>query len=256
MNTYIKGRALEDYVEHVYQFLLDLEAHPDDDPVILSRNVRFAKNGYTSEFDIYYEFTKAGLRHKVAIECKNHADPVSIGEVREFYAKLHDLQVIGMMVSNSGFQSGAKTYGAEKEILLLTTEELPSLFQVIAQRLRQVFLPSRHIKGEPFYILMEHAGGMLTGNYHSVTYPGGKNCMLLFLSRKLGLDYLRRTKETDLLVRGLKQEAFDFYILAARRQRATFQVILCETPNGEHAILEIDPDQLKKDYFDYGDTFL
>ncbi|MCC8096121.1 MAG: hypothetical protein LIP05_12660 [Tannerellaceae bacterium] len=59
-----------------------------------------------------------------------------------------------------------------------------------------------------------------------------------------------------LLVRGLKQEAFDFYVLAARRQRATFQVILCETPNGEHAILELDPDQLKKDYFDYGDTFL
>jgi len=38
--------------------------------VVVTKNARIGKNNYTHEFDIYYEVTKAGVRHRVAIECK------------------------------------------------------------------------------------------------------------------------------------------------------------------------------------------
>ena len=67
----------------------------------------------------------------------------------------------------------------------------------------------------------------------------------------MALDYLNSTGETDLLVRGLKQEAFDFLILFANRSNISF-VIICRQidANGEHFAFEIDPQDLKKQYFD------
>lgn len=250
MNNYFKGRVLEDYVEYVYKFLLDLETQPGEEPVLISRNVRMAKNGYSAEFDIYYEFSKAGIKHKVAIECKNHRSPIDISHIRNFGEKVRDFNVTGVFVSESGFQSGAENYALERGILLLKTEDLPNFFNLLGLKLKQVYLPTKFIKGEPFYILMEHKYGELTGSYLVVEFKSQKK-ILLFLSKKLALDHLKSTGESDLLVRGLKQEAFDFLILFAKRSNISFAAICSKMAgHGQQIAFDIEPQDLKGEYYD------
>ncbi|MDL2277217.1 restriction endonuclease [Parabacteroides sp. OttesenSCG-928-G07] len=256
MNSLEKGKLFEDYIEHVYRLLLDLESHADDEPIIISRNVRLKKNNYSSEFDIYYEFTKARIRHKVGIECKNHSAPVDISYIRDFYGKIQDLNITGVFISNSGFQSGAKAYAEEKGIILLTTDEIPNFFNLIGERIKQIYLPSKFAKGEPFYILMEHKDGALTGAYHVVETQPNKKSIFLFLSKKLALDYLNSTHETDLLIRGLKQEAFDFFIHTAKILDVNFAIVVLKSDENNHFIVEIEPEKLKADYFDINSSSL
>jgi hypothetical protein len=251
MNNHNKGKILEDYVEYVYRFLLDLESREDDEPIVISRNVKMVRNGYSNEFDIYYEFSKAGIRHKVAIECKNHNTPVDISHIRNFHDKLRDFNVTGVFVSGSGFQSGAENYARDKNILLFTTQDLPDFFKLLTLRLEQVYLPTKFVKGEPFYVLMEHKLGHLTGSYHVVNFPSRRNKIPLFLSKKLALDYLQSTGECDLLIRGLKQEVFDFLILFAKRANISFTIIChkAEKQNG-HIAFDIEAQELKAEYYD------
>lgn len=251
MFNFKKGKIFEDYVEHVYQLLLDSETGQDDEPVMISRNVKLSKQGYSSEFDIYYEFSKAGVRHKVAIECKNHNKPIDISHIRNFNDKIRDFNVTGVFISNSGFQSGAKSYAAEKGIMILTTNEIPNFINLIGLRLKQIYLPSKFLKGEPFYILMEHKNGELTGSYHVIEYKAMPKAMFLFLSKRLALNYLKCTGEKDLFIRGLKQEAFDFIIMAAEKFDAVFRVVCAEgNKNGDHMMFDLTPNQLKDNYFD------
>lgn len=251
MNNFDKGKLLEDYVEYIYRLLLDIEAQPDDEPIIISRNVKLAKASYSSEFDIYYEFSKANIRHKVAIECKNHKKPIEISMMRDFYGKVKDFNVTGVFVSNSGYQSGAESYAKEKGIIALTTSDIPNFINLIGLRLQQIYLPTKHIKGEPFYFLMEHKNGELTGSYHVIDTNGKPSAILLFLSKKLASDYLKASGETDLLIRGLKQEAFDFMALSAKNFKALFRVVCADRGvNNEHLSFDISPDQLRENYFD------
>lgn len=234
--SFARGKTLEDYIEQVYKLLLDSEAGPDDEPIILSRNVKFSKGGYTSEFDIYYEFSKAGVRHKVAIECKNHDKPIEISHVRNFNDKIRDFNVTGVFISNSGFQSGARNYAADRGILLFTTTELPQFFNLIALRLKQIYLPTRFVKGEPYYLLMESKNQELTGSYHIVKYHHTPKAIMLFLSKKLAMDYLHAT--------------IDFLILTATKTGAVFRVICGKVENKGHVAFDIPPDKLKEDYYD------
>ena len=59
---------LESYVEFVYQSLLDL----GNDNVVVGRDVTLTgRTGIPHQIDVYYEFEKAGFRHRVAIECRH-----------------------------------------------------------------------------------------------------------------------------------------------------------------------------------------
>lgn len=101
------GKELENYVQFVYQKLLDFM----DEGAMVSSNVSvIGKSGVKHEFDVYYEFQHLNMRHRIAIECKDWNTPVSKGEVGEFLSKLNDLNNIsGMMVAKSGYQEGCKT---------------------------------------------------------------------------------------------------------------------------------------------------
>ena len=91
------GKELENYVQFVYQKLLDFM----DEGAMVSSNVSvIGKSGVKHEFDVYYEFQHLNMRHRIAIECKDWNTPVSKGEVGEFLSKLNDLNNIsGMMVA-------------------------------------------------------------------------------------------------------------------------------------------------------------
>ncbi|ASA20539.1 restriction endonuclease [Paenibacillus donghaensis] len=121
-----KGITFETFVHEVYSAILRLE----DKTVLISKNVTIlGKTGASHQFDVYYEFTKAIVKHRVAIECKNHRRPVDKGKVGEFKSKILDIDnLMGIMVSASGYQSGASTYANGTGIVLMTLDDLPTYF--------------------------------------------------------------------------------------------------------------------------------
>ena len=59
------GSSLEKDVQRVYTFLLNMR----DEGVVVGNPVFMTgKSGEQHEIDVYYEFTRAGIRHRVAIE--------------------------------------------------------------------------------------------------------------------------------------------------------------------------------------------
>jgi len=90
------------------------------------------KSGQEHQIDMYWEYEIAGIKHKVAIECKNYNKNVAIGKVRDFYGVLIDLtNVSGIMVTKIGYQKGAKEYAAEYGISLKELRTPKSMQKVI-----------------------------------------------------------------------------------------------------------------------------
>lgn len=76
-------------------------------------NLVFIFVGYNIEYEI------AGVKHKIAIECKNYSNTVPVGKVRDFYGVLADLNnVAGIMATKVGSQEGAKDYASHYGISL------------------------------------------------------------------------------------------------------------------------------------------
>lgn len=78
----------------------------------VQHNVKLrGKSGLNHQIDVYWEYNKDGIVHRVAIECKNYSYGVSIGKVRDFYGVISDLDnVKGIMVTTVGYQKGAKKF--------------------------------------------------------------------------------------------------------------------------------------------------
>ena len=107
----------ERFTQRVYQKLVDNDVLK---PTTVQHNVKLkGKSGCEYQIDVYWEYEIAGNMHRVAIECKNYNSLVPIGKVRDFQGVLSDLNnVNGIMVSNKGFQKGAKKFAAEHGISL------------------------------------------------------------------------------------------------------------------------------------------
>ncbi|MEC5142703.1 restriction endonuclease [Chitinophaga sp. 212800010-3] len=249
-NTNNKGRDFEDYVHRIYDMMLNMDIAYTDE-IVVTKNAKIRVGSYTNEFDIYYEFTKAGVRHRVAIECKNTNAPVDKGRVHEFESKIRKVNnLIGVIVSVSGFQKGAAALAKESGIITLHIDELPNFFQLIALQLKKTFLPDSKQRGEPFYILMEvNLHGELTGSYE-INNHNNRNIIFLFISRKHADEYIRRKNIKDLQPRALKQESFEYVILMANRQHANFGVIIIPADaNANYMCMEISPDVLREEYY-------
>ena len=91
----------------------------------LQHNVKLlGKSDTHHQIDVYWEYEKDGQLHKVAIECKNYTNKVSIGKVRDFYGVLADIEGLqGIMITKAGYQSGAKKYALCKGIHLKELRE-------------------------------------------------------------------------------------------------------------------------------------
>src|SRR5690606_30684829 len=78
-------REFEDHVQYVYQTLLRLDGHT----VVVAKDACLVgSDGAEYQVDVYYEFEVAGIRHRVAIECKNKQRRVERNDVLAFKAKL------------------------------------------------------------------------------------------------------------------------------------------------------------------------
>ena len=115
-----------------------------------------------------------------------------------------------------------------------------------------MFLPNEHIIGEPFYVLMEHNNGELTGSYHIVSFEKTPKVIMLFLSKKLANEFITRNKEFDLTPRSLKKESYDYIILLAKKINVKFQLILMydDSKRENCYSLSIEPEDLKREFYE------
>lgn len=105
------------FTREVYQ---QLSAHHNTFFTKVQHNTKMkGRSGCEHQIDVYWEYVKDGIRHRVAIECKNYNKRVPKEKVCAFYGMLVDLDdVEGIMVSKKGFQKGAKQFAEHYGISL------------------------------------------------------------------------------------------------------------------------------------------
>lgn len=83
------------------------------------------KSGASHQIDLYWEFKIAGIKHCVAVECKDYNRAIGKDKIEAFKSVLDDLQdnVKGIFVSRKGYQKGAKAFAESYGIGLLEIRE-------------------------------------------------------------------------------------------------------------------------------------
>lgn len=85
----------------------------------IKHNQKIEANDGTYQIDVIAEYTALGVRHKVIVECKRKSESIKRGIVAELYAKVQSLGAHkGILISTSGFQSGATLYAKKHGIAL------------------------------------------------------------------------------------------------------------------------------------------
>lgn len=84
------GSNFEEYVRQIYSILLNMK----DEGILVTRNATLrGNNGQEYDIDVYYEFLRAGIRHRVIIECKDWVSPIDQGKVFELESRYVTIQV-------------------------------------------------------------------------------------------------------------------------------------------------------------------
>jgi hypothetical protein len=245
------GAEFEEYVRGIYSILLNLK----DEGIVVSGGANtFLKgiSGETYQIDVYYEFERAGIHHKVIIECKDWKDPVKREVINALESKVRDIPgVIGVIISRNGYQSGAINFSQKKGILALTSEDLPSLGSLIGERLKTVALPDESCIGEPFWTIMMTRAGENTGVWFGVglNREDERSYIPLFFSKYFANFFLEQMKIDKSIweVRGLPQYALRGLIV----QLEFFEIRheLFDVKNSGAVIMFRPPDAQQSDPF-------
>jgi len=201
--------TLEDHVQKVYQTLLDIKG----ESIVVARDVVIkGRDGLSHQIDVYYEFEMAGLRHRIAIECKNTGRPVEKNDVLAFSAKIRDCPgVRGCIVAVNGYQSGAAKFAEKNDIQAITLADLPAIGALLGMRLEHVVIPTESGVGQPFWTLYHIDDAAPYSEKNSEGFWG-----FLFFSKKQAVSFKNYRKlSCDWVVRGLSQENLRTYILLA-----------------------------------------
>lgn len=236
---------LEDHVKKVYEFLLSLEG----DNVVVGRNVQLrGKTGATYEIDVYYEFEKAGIRHRVAFECKNTKRPVERAKVGSFKSAVDQFPgMTAVMISAAGYQSGAQEFADENGILLLKLEDLPTVSQLLGMMLEHATMSDEKSIGAPFWTIFEAETNAPYG-----TYQKGLLLSVLFFSKVHAQQFIRDFElEKNWVVRGMSQTHFRNFILCVDALDGLFTIATPSIENGREVWggFEIPRENLIEEYY-------
>lgn len=249
------GNSLESYVQYVYQSLLNLR----DEGVVVSKKAKLrGKSGAMHEVDVFYEFLRAGVRHRVAVECKDLSRPVEKGDITEFHGKVQDIGGISaLVVSRNGYQEGARLYAKHWDVLLLNSDELPTLNLLLAARLEAVALPDESYVGEPFWTIMEIQNGKVTGSYFCHSTEDGTKRIPLVFSKQHARQMFEQAglNSTEWAIRGLPRQVLRAFILMMElMERQKGGAMLCmrrpgEPPDSPFLGVPITRDELALEYY-------
>ncbi len=248
-----KGNDLESYVKYVYSVLVNLKG----ENIIVSKKADIQDVlGVNHNIDVFYQFEKAGIQHKVAFECKNWNTPVTKEKVAAFAKIVEDIKgVVGVMVSNKGYQSGAKQYANANRIITLTTDELPNILDLLGMQITKYFLPSEEDIGEPFWTLMElNEDGKINGNYCSIQpdEQGHKNGIALFFSKVDAEIHLSKMPDKrKWTVRGLRQYNIKAILEFSKKiHDYTFYIVrsVVTIQDSNYMVQKLNDKKLQKEY--------
>jgi len=204
-----KWQDLESHVQGVYQKLLDIQGNK----TMVARDVQISgREGSSYQIDVYYEFEMAGIRHRVAVECKNRSRPLERDSVLAFHAKIHECSLShGVIVSSGGFQKGAREFAEKNNVTLMDYSELPSIGNLLSRRLANVVIPDEDTIGQPFWTLFNIEEYSPYGQIH---HKEEIMSAFLFLSRTHALRFLKEQNlDKRWQVRGMAQRHLTCYIL-------------------------------------------
>lgn len=90
----------------------------------ITHNVKIPAEDGTYQIDVYATFMAMGVEFKVLCECKQYTSPVNREKVVLLHDKLRSLGAHkGILLSTSGFQSGAIQYAKVHGIALIRVED-------------------------------------------------------------------------------------------------------------------------------------
>lgn len=249
------GDGFESYVAWVQQQLLELEG----EDVRISRNTRLmpAFGSDAAEFDVFYEFKKAGVRHRVAIEVKDVSRPIESAEVRDFAGKLGKVTgIIGIMISRNGYQKGCYDEAKRVGIELLKPGDIPHMGQMVAKMIEAGILPNANTKADPFYMIMfrgSQGEDRADGTYFLIERDGHKICPL-FVSRPQAERLIQHQHDPNaLVVCGITQRMLMLAIrfskgLPHRPSPFELGVVLQANESGQSAVVLYDPEVAWNDF--------
>lgn len=248
------GANWEDYVHYVYSTLLNLKS----ERIQVSKRTTFVlPSGETYEVDVYYEFWKAGVRHRVAIECKDWKTPVSQGQILEFHQKIKNIgnDLVGVVVARNGYQEGAIKVAERHGVLALTEASIPSIPQLLAQHITTSFIHEPDLVGEPFWCIAElgsGSDGQSTGTYCAFP-PGSPFNFPLFISKRHAEAYRCSLPDGDRFgVFGLPQYKLRSLIAFAYKDKLKLAIVYGAplVPGSVKALpIILDAKTLQEDYF-------
>lgn len=204
-----KWQDLESDVQSVYQQLLDIQGNK----TLVARDVKISgREGSTYQIDVYYEFEMAGIRHRVAVECKKRSRPLERDSVLAFHAKIHECCLShGVIVSSCGFQKGAREFAEQNNVTLMDYSELPSIGNLLSRRLANVVIPDEDTIGQPFWTIFNTDEYSPYGQIH---HKEEITSAFLFLSRSHAQRFLlEQNLDKKWQVRGMAQRHLTCYIL-------------------------------------------
>ena len=117
------GIAYEKLTQQIFNQIFNQNSVPT---IKVEHNVRLqGKSSVAHQIDVYWEFEKGGITYRTAVEAKDWSNPVNQGELFKFNCVLDDLphKTIGIFVTRTGYQSGARKFAEHHGICLYELSE-------------------------------------------------------------------------------------------------------------------------------------
>lgn len=215
------GDQLEEDVQRVYDWLLNRKS----EGIKVEKKKKLNGRLRIHEIDVYYEFARAGVTHRVAIECKDWGRKVDSAEIYSFHVTLNELAIsggplVGIMISRHGFSDTAHTYAKSNGIRLMAFDDLPSFNAILADQIRVAVLPEDGDVGEPFWTIMERTEGSWPWSGHPQAINVlGMNHLPLFISKpdaEIFLNHYNFNDKDRLAICGLRKNRLRSMLLMTR----------------------------------------
>lgn len=253
------GQELEDYIEGFFRVSLKNEFLKNFK--VEKNHVEVGREGIRYNFDVFYEFTIAGIPHKAAIECKYYDKRITEEMVRHFKSKLDECNnITGFVLATNSYNVDAKKYADRYGITLITDDELPNIPGMLLAY-TEFLVPSKDVNGDPFWTIMTanedgNSSGVfysLGGNIVNILMPRflwRDNRIFLFISRKSAERVLEADGEKGYGVFGVSRELLRGICLMAKCFDCLIEIApkLRLEDNGELLIFEHSADEILAEY--------